>query len=106
MVNNGSRSPSLTVVSFFALTVATGGTVTVKLALGAAHWPGSVVNVYTAEAWLLTTAGVQAPLMPLLEVAGKTGTAEPEHITCAVPKLKVGVSMGLTVTLNLTVLIH
>ena len=99
-------SPSLTVVSLIVLTVATGGTVTVNVALGVAHWPGSVVNVYTAEAWLLTTAGDQTPLIPFFEVVGNTGTVDPEQITCAVPKSNVGVNIGFTVTLNFTVLIH
>ena len=55
---------------------------------------------------MLTTAGDHVPLMPLFDVAGRTGTAVPEQITCSLPKLKVGVSMGCTVTTKVTLLIH
>ena len=41
--------PSVTVVSGLALTVGTGFTVTVSVAVGAAHCPAAVVNVYTPE---------------------------------------------------------
>jgi hypothetical protein len=45
---------------------------------------------------LLTVAGFQVPVMPLVEVVGKTGAAVPLHI--AAIALNVGVTNGLTVT--------
>lgn len=47
---------------------------------------------------LLTTAGLQAPVIPLVDVAGKMGTASPEQIVNVGPKLNVGMVLGLTVT--------
>jgi hypothetical protein len=44
---------------------------------------------------LLTAAGFQVPLMPLVEVVGKTGATVPLHI--AATAAKVGVTIGLTV---------
>jgi hypothetical protein len=38
--------------------------------------------------------------MLLVDVFGKTGTAPPAHILNDVPKLKVGVMFGATVTVN------
>jgi hypothetical protein len=36
--------------------------------------------------------------MPLVDVAGKTGTVPPEQIVRVVPKVKTGVIIWLTVT--------
>lgn len=55
---------------------------------------------------LLTTAGVQAPVIPLDEVAGKVTTAAPSQIVVLVPKGKVGVIFGFTVTLNVVPVTH
>lgn len=49
---------------------------------------------------MLTTAGVQVPVMPFVEVLGSVGTASPSQITALVPKGKVGVIFGLTTTMN------
>ena len=47
-----------------------------------------------------TTEGLQLPVMALLEVAGKEGTAAPAQMIREVPKPNVGVMLGLTVTAN------
>jgi hypothetical protein len=52
---------------------------------------------------LLTVAGLQVPVIPLIEVAGSVGAAAPSQIVCEVPKLNVGVRFGLTVTVNTSV---
>ena len=44
--------------------------------------------------------------MPLVDDAGKAGTVPPAQIVSAVPKLKVGVMFGLTVTLNVVGTAH
>ena len=48
---------------------------------------------------LLTVAGLHVPLMPLVDVLGSVGTLPPSHILNEVPKLKVGVVLGVTVIL-------
>ena len=47
-----------------------------------------------------TVAGLHVPVMLLVDVAGSVGTVPPEQIVSVVPKLNVGVTFGLTVTLN------
>lgn len=54
-----------------------------------------------ADAWLSTVAELHVPVMPLVDVAGKTGTAAPSQMVSEVPKAKVGVILLLTVTLKL-----
>ena len=48
-----------------------------------------------------TVAALQVPLIPLSEVVGSVGTADPAHMLREVPKLKVGVMFGFTVTVKL-----
>jgi len=60
-----------------------------------AHWPASGVNVYVPLTVLLTTAGDQVPVMPLIDVVGNTGAAVPEQIGAMAAK--VGVTFGVTV---------
>ena len=48
-------------------------------------------------------AGLQLPVTPLIEVAGNTGAVAPSQSVMLVPKLKVGVRIGLTVTVNVVV---
>jgi hypothetical protein len=55
---------------------------------------------------LLTVAGLHVPVIPLLDVLGKTGTVAPEQILTLVPKLNVGVMFGFTVTVNVCVVAH
>ena len=53
---------------------------------------------------LLIVAGFQVPLILLVDVVGKFGAAEPEQMGAMT--LKVGVTLGVTVTEILTVLAH
>ena len=55
---------------------------------------------------MLTVAGLQVPVMPLVEVPGSAGTVPPEQIDKLVPKLNAGVIFGATVTLNVVVVAH
>ena len=49
-------------------------------------------------------AGDHVPVIPFVEVVGKTGAAEPEHI--AAIAAKVGVVCALTVTDSVVVVAH
>jgi hypothetical protein len=49
---------------------------------------------------LLTVAGLHVPVTVLSDVVGNVGTAPPEQIFKDVPKLNVGVTLGVTVTVN------
>jgi hypothetical protein len=60
-----------------------------------AHNPAVGVNVYVPDVVLLTVAGLQVPVIPLVEVVGKRGAVVPLHI--AAIAAKVGVAIGLTV---------
>ena len=53
---------------------------------------------------MLTTAGDQVPVMPLVDVNGSTGATAPEQI--GVTAAKVGVMLGVTVTVNVVVVAH
>ena len=53
-----------------------------------------------------TTEGLHTPAIPLVELGGNTGTLPPAQIVCAVPKLNVGVVLGITVTLMEVVIPH
>lgn len=64
------------------------------------------VNVYVPEFWLFTVDGLQVPVIPLPDVAGKVGTVPPAHIVELVPKLNVGVILGLTVTVKVVGFAH
>jgi hypothetical protein len=55
---------------------------------------------------LLTVAGFQLPLIPLVEEVGKEGTEFPAQIAREVPKLNVGSTIGLTVTFNVVDTAH
>ena len=50
--------------------------------------------------------GLQVPVMPLSDVAGKEGTVAPWQMLSEVPKPKVGVVFGLTVTVKVVVVAH
>ena len=45
-------------------------------------------------------AGLQVPAMPLPDVAGSDGAVCPAQSDRAFPKLKVGVTLGVTVTVK------
>ena len=82
-----------------------GLTVTVNVVV-VAHKPAVGVNVYVPEFKLSTAAGLQVPVIPFVDVAGKIGTAAPEHMDEEVPKVNVGVIFGLTVTVNVKGVAH
>lgn len=46
------------------------------------------------------------PVIPLVEVVGRAGTASPAQIVNVVPKLNEGGIFGLTVTLKVAVVAH
>ena len=53
---------------------------------------------------MLTVAGLHVPLIPLLEVVGKTGAVLPEQIAAIASN--VGVMIGLTVIVIVVVEAH
>ena len=55
---------------------------------------------------LSITAGLQVPVTPLSDVAGSAGMVLPSQAVKLVPKAKVGVSIGLTVTVNVVAVAH
>ena len=55
---------------------------------------------------MLTDAGLQIPVTPLADVVVKTGTASPAQMISDEPKLNVGVTFGLTVTVNVVDAVH
>ena len=82
-----------------------GVTVTVNVT-GTAQTPEAGVNVYTPEAWLSTVDGLHVPVILLVDVVGSVGTVPPAHTVKVVPKLNVGVTLGVTVTVNVVVVAH
>ena len=53
---------------------------------------------------VLSKAGAQVPVMPLLDVVGNGAKVAPEHI--GVTALNVGVIFGLTVIVKVVVVAH
>ena len=53
-----------------------------------------------------TVDGDQVPVIPFPEVVGKAGTACPAQMVSEVPKLKVGVMFGFTITVKVVGLAH
>ena len=49
---------------------------------------------------MLTVAGFQVPVTPLSDVPGNTGTVPFSQIVSVVPKPNIGVTFGVTVTVN------
>ena len=101
--STGATEPSHIAATAAKVGVTFGVTVTSNV-VGVAHWPAVGVKVYVPLAVLLTTAGTQVPVMPLIDVNGNTGATEPSHI--AVTGLKVGVTLGVTVTVIAVVAAH
>jgi hypothetical protein len=56
--------------------------------------------------WLLTIEGLHVPVIPLMDVVGKTGTASPAQIAALIEELKTGVLLVLTVTSNVVIVAH
>jgi hypothetical protein len=69
-----------------------------------AHCPPFGVNVYIPEIVLLTTAGDQVPITPLVDVVGKVGAVVPLQNGAIVAN--VGTSVSVTVTDNVVVVAH
>src|SRR5678815_1499339 len=90
--NAGTPAPAqiVSVLPKLNVGIIFGITVTVNV-VGLAHCPAVGVNVYVPEVVLLTTAGFHVPVMPLVEVPGKAGTAPPEQMLSEVPNVNVGV---------------
>ena len=82
-----------------------GLTVTVNVAV-VAHCPAVGVNVYVPEFWLSTADGLHVPVIPLPDVVAREGTLPPAQIVKLVPKVNVGVMLGLTVTDNVADVAH
>jgi hypothetical protein len=78
-----------------------GFTVTVNVT-GSAQGSDVGVNVYVPLAVLLTTAGLQVPVIPFDEVTDNAGTASPSQIVVPAPKENEGVMTGFTVTVRVT----
>jgi chorismate mutase len=105
--NEGTMPPEqmLKVVPKVKVGVVCGVIVTVNVVV-VAHCPASGVKVYVPLFALSTTAGDHEPVMELLEEVGNEGTIPPEQMLKVVPKVKVGVVCGVTVTVNVIVVAH
>lgn len=55
---------------------------------------------------MLTTEEFQLPVIPFVDVVGNVGTAAPVQIVELAPKLNVGVTLGLTVTIKVVAIAH
>ena len=106
LVNVGTVPPAqiVSVVPKLNVGVIFGFTVTVKLN-GNAHCPAVGVKVYVPELVLLTTDGLHVPLIPLSDGEYNVGTEPPEQMVMF-PKLNVGITLGITVTLNVAGTAH
>ena len=85
--------------------VTIGLTVTLNVVV-VAQIPALGVNVYTPDAWSSTRAGLHVPATPLDDVLGNAGTVPPVHMLSEVPKLKVGMILGVTVSVYVNVVAH
>jgi hypothetical protein len=68
-----------------------------------AHCPAVGVNVYVVVV-VLSKAGAQVPVMPLLDVVGNGERDAPEHIDATA--VNAGVTFGLTVIVIVAVVAH
>jgi hypothetical protein len=55
---------------------------------------------------LSTVAALHVPVIPFVDMEGNVGTLAPAQIDALVPKLNVGVMLGLIVTANDAVVAH
>ena len=60
--------------------------------------------MYVPLAVLLTVAGDHIPVIPFVDVVGNVGATEPEQKGATAAK--VGVTLGVTVTVNVVVAAH
>jgi hypothetical protein len=79
-----------------------GLTVMVKVVV-VAHCPAVGVKIYVVVA-VLFNAGDQVPVIPLVDVVGKADKVAPEQIGATA--VKVGVTFGFTVIVNVVVVAH
>ena len=86
--SNGAGLPVQILGSAVKVGVVFGVIVCVSVAV-TAHCPASGVNVYVPLAVLLTVAGDQVPVIPLVEVAGSIGAGLPLQIGASDAKLAV-----------------
>jgi len=100
--NKGEIAPLQIGVTAAKVGVMIGFTVTVNDVV-VAHCPASGVKIYVPLAVLLTTAGDQVPVMPLIDVVGNTGATVPEQIGAMAEK--VGVTFDMTVTSKVAVVV-
>lgn len=91
--------PKLKLGVMFGLTVTTNVVVV-------AHKPAAGVNVYEPETWSSTMEGFHTPVIPSVDVLVSMGTVPPAQMVNDVPKLKLGVTFGLTVSVNVVVVAH
>jgi hypothetical protein len=68
-----------------------------------AHWPDVGVKVYVVVV-VLSNAGAQLPVKPLLDVVGNGDKVAPEQIGATA--VNVGVIFGLTVIVIVAVVAH
>jgi hypothetical protein len=103
VVGNGvSASPEQIAATAAKVGVISGFTVIVSVVV-IAHCPAVGVNVYVVVV-VLSNAGAQVPLIPLVEVVGNGTSASPEQI--AATAANVGVINGLTVMVKVVVVAH
>ena len=76
---------------------------TIVMVAVVAHWPAVGVKVYVVVA-VLSKAGAQVPVIPLLEVVGNGVKVAPAQIGATA--VNVGVTFGLTVIVNVVVVVH
>jgi hypothetical protein len=101
--NVGATAPEQIGAMAAKVGVTFGLTATVNVVVDA-HWPASGVKVYVPLAVLLTTAGDHVPVIPFVDVVGNVGATSPEQ--SGATDAKVGVTFGLTVTVNVVVDAH
>lgn len=100
--NAASAAPEQIGATWVKTGVVLGLTVIVILAV-VAQAPAAGVNVYVVVAVLLI-AGLQVPLIPLLDVVGNAASVAPEHIGAT--WVNVGVMTGFTVMVIVVLVAH
>ena len=68
-----------------------------------AHCPAAGVNVYVVV-FVLSNAGDQVPVIPLLEVVGNAASVPPAHIGAIA--VNVGVTIGFTTIVSVVAIAH
>ena len=73
---------------------------------GVAHWPAVGVKIYVPELLGSTVVGLQVPVTPFIEVVGNDGPGAPAHTEAVGVKVKVGLRVGVTATVNVVPVIQ